>query len=330
MAARRPTALAYDESAALDDAYDEPATESWDAEDRGPEGPLHVCLSCGASPPLGAGCEHTATATFEQAPPDVAAAAQRLAIAARAYRECERALKRLATREQEAGRAELSLRSAKPIPTVATPAASPPPCPRCAYPEAQPPGRPGRRSSGKGVAQTLFSFASPPPAEPATPPQEALAEDLAPTASEQAPTQDATTATRPQNAPAEAPPATSTGASAQASPVVASTGASAQTDIEEPVLQTSMATAAPAHTELAAAPPPEAFAGTFLPDPFEEAVALITARPARRPIAPVAPPSSSLDLYRDERGESVAPPAAPPVAPRPRRKRAAREQNGGA
>lgn len=174
MPARRPAAPAYDEPLALDDAYDEPPVEAWEAGERTPEGPLRVCLACGESPPFGPGCEHPAVATLEHAPDDLVAAARRLAIAARAYRECERALKRLVTREQEAGRAELS----SPPPRIARPAApeaNAPPCPRCGFPDTPPTtGRPARRPSSKHVSQTLFSFAaaSAPNAPPEAPPDE--------------------------------------------------------------------------------------------------------------------------------------------------------------
>ncbi len=186
MAARRPTALAYDDSFALDDVYDEPAADPWeDGGQLASEGPLRVCLTCGASPPAGPGCDHPAIAALEQAPADVVAAAQRFAIAARAYRDCERAFKRLITREQEAGRAEVT--APPPPPPRPVPAAPAPPCLRCGFPDAPPPARAARRAPSGAAGQTLFSFVgskstnesgSPPPSAP--PDGAALNPDAAP------------------------------------------------------------------------------------------------------------------------------------------------------
>jgi hypothetical protein len=165
MAARR-LATYDDQVVPPDEVFDDPASDPWDLAGHTPEGPLHVCLGCGASPPVGPGCDHRITARLEHPSGDVVLAAQRLAAAARAFREGERALKRLVDRERELGRAETITRPDPPARPVthrppALAAASPSqPCPRCGYPNAPlTSNRATRRQGGRTPGQTLLAFA---------------------------------------------------------------------------------------------------------------------------------------------------------------------------
>lgn len=314
MPARRPAAPADDEALGLDDIYDEPASEAWEGDERAAEGPLRVCLACGASPPQGPGCEHPLVANLEQAPADLAAAAQRLAIAARAYRECERALKRLVSREQEAGRAELTSPPPRSSPARATPPEASPPCPRCGFPEPPPaPARPSRRASGGAIAQTLFSFAAaaPAPVSPSDVPS-------APTGLEPGSTLIAADASAAPNATRRRPPARDDRAADERAATFATaqlempTGAPAQSTAATPeaIADPPAATSAGAPPTSSAGELPATSAGVVA----EAAIDAPSVAPPDAALAPSAdPPPSSRDLppSAHERDQPASPERVP-------------------